>query len=71
MITNAGAELAVFAESFRSWRRITASLPTEVRFAVFENSYQPGGTERLKALQQGRRAASARNLTGGRSHSNS
>jgi hypothetical protein len=36
MITNAGAELAVFAESFRSWRRITASLPTDVCFAVFE-----------------------------------
>ena len=71
MITNVRAELAVVAEGLPLWQRIAASLPTEVRFAVFENSFQPGGTERLKALQQGRRAASARNLTGGRSHSNS
>ena len=30
------AELAVFAESFRSWRRITAGESTDVRFTVFE-----------------------------------
>ena len=37
MTTDARAELAVFAESFHPWRRIIASVPTDVRFAVFEN----------------------------------
>ena len=69
MTIGARAEL-VFAASFRSRRRSTASVPADVRFAVFEkHQSDPEVTQRLKALQ-GRRAASARNLTGGRSHSN-
>jgi hypothetical protein len=37
MTIHARAELAVFAASFRPWRRIIGSVPTDVRFAVFEN----------------------------------
>jgi hypothetical protein len=39
MTIDARAELAVFAESFRPWRRITASVPIDVRFAVFEKHH--------------------------------
>ena len=37
MIIDARSELVVFAASFRSWRRIIGSVPTDVRFAVFES----------------------------------
>jgi hypothetical protein len=37
MTIDARAELAVLAASFRFWRRIIGSVPTDVCFAVFEN----------------------------------
>jgi hypothetical protein len=39
MTIDARTELAVFAESFRPWRLITAIVPIGVRFAVFEKHH--------------------------------
>jgi hypothetical protein len=41
MIIDARSELAVFAESFRSWRRIIASVPTDVRCAFQMPGHTP------------------------------